>query len=60
MGYDQDELLADLAAIPSRWRTVPSDFLRMLLGPAIRTFEPWIMRDKFARLTHGERLYLMR
>jgi Sulfotransferase family len=60
MGYDLDQLLADLAGIPTRYKTVFSDIYRMLLGPAIRTFEPWIMRDKFSRLTHGERLYLMR
>ena len=46
------------SAIP-QFGTYP-DMFRKLLGPAIRTFEPWIMRDKFSRLTQGERLYLMR
>jgi len=60
MGYDLDELLAGLAAAPSRGGTLLSDFFRMLLGPVVRAFEPGIMRDKLTRLRQGGRLYQMR
>jgi hypothetical protein len=56
MGFDLDELLRDLDEIPTSWRTVPSDAVRMLGGRFIRTFEPWIMRDKLAYYRRGVRL----
>lgn len=56
MGYDFDELLGDLDSIPKRFETIPFDLLRMLFGLAVRTFEPWIVRDKLARLRRGQRL----
>jgi len=60
MGFDLDQLTAELDSIPNRYATVPSDILRMLFGLAVRTFEPWIMRDKFRRIFRGERVYAMR
>lgn len=57
MGYDLDELLQELSAIPSSLRTLPSDALRMLSGRFIRMFEPWIFRDKLVdHFRHGARL----
>lgn len=60
MGFDLNQLLVELDSIPNRYSTIPSDVLRMLFGLAVRTFEPWIMRDKLARIAHGERMYAMR
>ncbi len=40
-----------------RAKTIPSDILRMMFGLAVRTCEPWILRDKLARLSRGARLY---
>ena len=56
MGYELDELLQELAAIPSSWRTLPSDALRMVAGRFIRLLEPWIFRDKLEHFRHGVRL----
>ena len=60
MGYDLDELLGELDAIPTRYGTLISDAWRMLLGPLIRALEPWLMRDKIGRLARRERLYFVR
>ena len=57
MGYDLDELLRELDAIPTSWRTVPADAIRMLAGRFVRAFEPWILRDKLDDLRHGVRLH---
>jgi hypothetical protein len=57
MGYELDELLRELEAIPTSWRTVPSDALRMFAGRFVRAFEPWILRDKLDDLRHGHRLH---
>jgi hypothetical protein len=60
MGYDDEQILSELDAIPNRYATVPSDILRLLFGLVVRAFEPWIVRDKLGRLLRGERLYAMR
>lgn len=57
MGYDIDTLRQELDSIPTRFGTVASDILRMLFGLAVRTLEPWIVRDKLARLRRGDRLH---
>jgi Sulfotransferase family len=55
MGYDLETLMRELDAIPSGIGTVASDGARMLFGPAVRMFEPWIVRDKLAQLGSGRR-----
>lgn len=60
MGYDLGNLLDELDAVPSRYKQVPSDILRMIFGVLVRTFEPWILRDKLRRIMRGERLYALR
>jgi Sulfotransferase family len=57
MGYDIDELLRELDSIPTRLTTVPSDLLRIAFGFLVRLCEPWIVRDKLARMGRGRRLY---
>jgi hypothetical protein len=59
-GYDLDRLLGDLEAIPARYATVVPDVFRMLFGLAVRTFEPWILREKLRRISRGKRLYPLR
>lgn len=56
IGYELDGLLSDLDAVPNRFGTVISDIWRMMFGMAVKTFEPWIMRDKLARMRRGQRL----
>lgn len=60
MGYDLDVLLHELDSTPSSLRTVPSDLARMLFGLAVRTLEPWLVRDKIASLRGGKRLHVHR
>jgi hypothetical protein len=60
MGYELDVLLRDLEATPVRLRTVPSDLARMVFGLAVRAFEPWLVRDKFAQVRRGKRLHVHR
>jgi hypothetical protein len=60
MGYDLDMLLRELDSTPSSLRTVPSDLARMVFGLAVRTLEPWLVRDKIASLRSGKRLHVHR
>lgn len=57
MGYDLEELLRELDAIPSTYRTVPSDIGRMLFSAVYRIVEPGIARDKILKLIRGQRIY---
>lgn len=57
MGYDLDSLMQELDSIPARISAIPSDILRMAFGLLVRTFEPWIVRDKLTRLGRGARLH---
>ncbi len=57
MGYDLDSLVKELDGTPVRISTIPSDILRMAFGLLVRTFEPWIVRDKLTRLGRGARLH---
>jgi hypothetical protein len=57
MGYDTDTLLKELNSIPTRPGTVVADMGWMLFGLAFRVFEPWILRDKFARLRRHRRIH---
>jgi len=60
MGYELDALLRDLDTTPISFRTVPSDLALMLFGLAVRTFEPWLVRDKIALIRRGKRLHVHR
>ena len=60
MGYELDALLRDLETTPVSLRTVPSDLVCMLFGLAVRTCEPWLVRDKIAFLRRGKRLHVHR
>ena len=57
MGYDADALLQELNSIPTRPRTVFADLGWMLFGIGFRVFEPWILRDKLARLRRRKRIH---
>lgn len=56
MGYDLAELLQALDAAPTKYRFMVSDLARMAFAVAYRVFEPWIIRDKFRRISSGKRL----
>jgi hypothetical protein len=60
MGYDLDELLGELAAVPASGRHLLSDLLHLFFGVLYDWFEPAILRDKLRRLPqlwriHGHR-----
>ncbi len=57
MGYESAALLRELDSIPARPGTVISDVVWMLLGRGGRLLEPWIIRDKLARLRRRKRLH---
>jgi hypothetical protein len=58
MGYDLDELLGEVDALPATGRFLRSDLIRMPYGYLYRIFEFRILRNKFEALRAGERVYV--
>jgi len=58
MGYDLDELLAELDALPFSLRYAGSDMWRVPYGIAYKTLEFRIMRQKLRALLAGKRIYV--
>lgn len=50
MGYELDDLLADLSNQPSDWTSAPADILRVAKGVIYSTVEPDLVRAKVAAL----------
>jgi hypothetical protein len=58
MGYDVDELVTSLDAIPFSLQFFGSDMLRMPYGYAARIFELQILRDKLRALFARQKVYI--
>jgi hypothetical protein len=58
MGYDLDELLAELDALPFSLRYAGSDMWRIPYGIAYKILEPQIMKQKLRALLAGKRIYV--
>ncbi len=58
MGYDLDQISAELNATPRTFRHVPSDAWRMTYGWLYRTIELRQIKHKLQAVRRGERLYL--
>lgn len=58
MGYDLDELLAELAALPLSLHYAGSDMWRILYGMAYHALEFRIIRHKIQNLLSGQRIYM--
>jgi len=58
MGYDLDELLAELDALPFSLRYAGSDMWRMPFGIAYKILEFRIMKQKLQALLAGKRIYV--
>lgn len=60
MGYDKDELLADIARSPTTLAHVPGDILRLTLGSAGQFFEPSLLKSKISAISAWNRNFTHR
>lgn len=58
MGYDLEELLDEVNALPLSWQYFGQDLYGMPLGSAHHLFELQLMKQKFAKWRTGERIYM--
>ncbi len=56
MGYDLNEMLSEIDAVKLDIRLVPMDIVMSCYGVLYCFFEPFLFKQKFGKLKHGERV----